>query len=208
MASSVRTAPASRRSARSSAATTRQAPVRSRFSGKPVHAWTPKDALERGVAIMHQELQLVPELTVAENVFLGMEEARRGVLLGTEADRLAPIVAATGFDLPPAAKAADLSIADRQKIEVMRGARARRAGHRHGRAHILAHRGRDRTPARDHAQPARGRRHGRLRLALPRQYPRRLRPDHRTARRRPRAHRRLRRRKPRIPCVGDAGAGG
>ncbi len=88
--------------------------------GEAADPWTPKDALDRGVAIMHQELQLVPELTVAENVFLGIEDHRLGVLSGTEAERLMPIIEATGFEVDPSAKVADLSIADRQKIEVMR----------------------------------------------------------------------------------------
>ena len=88
--------------------------------GAQVQNWTPKDALDAGVAIMHQELQLVPELTVAENVFLGMEEERYGILSRTEADRVVPIMAATGFEINAKAKIADLSIADRQKIEVMR----------------------------------------------------------------------------------------
>ena len=88
--------------------------------GRQVQNWTPKDALDSGVAIMHQELQLVPELTVAENVFLGQEEERFGLLARTETDRLAPIIAATGFDIDARAKIAELPIADRQKIEVMR----------------------------------------------------------------------------------------
>ncbi len=88
--------------------------------GEPAKAWTPKDALQRGVAIMHQELQLVTELTVAQNVFLGIEENRGGILSGTENSRLASIVAATGFDLQASAKVSDLSIADQQKIEIMR----------------------------------------------------------------------------------------
>ncbi|MDE0306377.1 MAG: sugar ABC transporter ATP-binding protein [Albidovulum sp.] len=88
--------------------------------GRPADPWTPKDALDKGIAIMHQELQLVPELTVAENVFLGIEDQKLGVLSGTEKDRLTPIVEATGFEVDPSAKIVDLSIADRQKIEVMR----------------------------------------------------------------------------------------
>ena len=37
--------------------------------GSRISTWSPKEALDRGIAIMHQELQLVPELTVAQNVF-------------------------------------------------------------------------------------------------------------------------------------------
>ena len=69
---------------------------------------------------MHQELQLVPELTVAENVFLGLEEHRWGVLRRTEARRLEELMAASGFRLDPNAIVARLPIADQQKIEILR----------------------------------------------------------------------------------------
>ena len=88
--------------------------------GERADAWDPLQALAKGVAIMHQELQLVPELTVAENVFLGLEEQRFGVLRRTEARRLEDLMAASGFRLDPDAVVSHLPIADRQKIEILR----------------------------------------------------------------------------------------
>lgn len=88
--------------------------------GEPAPDWTPPLALERGVAMMHQELQLVPALSVAQNVFLGIEDQRFGVLTQTENARLADVMSVSGFSLDPAAITADLSIADQQKIEIMR----------------------------------------------------------------------------------------
>ncbi len=88
--------------------------------GKPVAAWDPPIALSHGVAIMHQELQLVPALTVAENVFLGLEENDWGVLRGTEAARLETLMGASGFRLDPNAIVSDLPIAEQQKIEILR----------------------------------------------------------------------------------------
>lgn len=88
--------------------------------GEKVGAWDAATALRRGIAMMHQELQLVPALTVAQNVFLGIEHERAGMLKGDENKRLAGIVAMCGFDLNPAEKAGSLSIADQQKVEVMR----------------------------------------------------------------------------------------
>jgi ribose transport system ATP-binding protein len=79
--------------------------------GEKVGSWDAATALKRGIAMMHQELQLVPALTVAQNVFLGIEHERAGLLKGDENKRLADIVAMCGFDL---------SIADQQKVEVMR----------------------------------------------------------------------------------------
>jgi len=88
--------------------------------GTAVGAWDAAAALTRGIAMMHQELQLVPEMTVAQNVFLGIEHNRLGFLDQDENRRLAAVVDICGFDLPPGARAGSLSIADQQKIEIMR----------------------------------------------------------------------------------------
>ncbi len=88
--------------------------------GEPAVNWNSHTALASGVAIMHQELQLVPALTVAQNVFLGIEEHNWGVLKATEATRLESLMATSGFVLDPDAVVSDLSIADQQKIEILR----------------------------------------------------------------------------------------
>ena len=88
--------------------------------GERVGAWDPASALARGIAMMHQELQLVPDLTVAENVFLGIEHNAGGFLKRNEVGRLADIVEICGFSLDPRARAGSLPIAEQQKIEVMR----------------------------------------------------------------------------------------
>jgi len=88
--------------------------------GQTPAKWDPPAALAQGVAMMHQELQLVPALTVAQNVFLGLEHAWCGLLRQNEPDRLADLMASSGFVLDPHAVVADLSIADQQKIEILR----------------------------------------------------------------------------------------
>jgi ribose transport system ATP-binding protein len=88
--------------------------------GERVDHWDAAIALRRGVAMMHQELQLAPHLTVAENVFLGIENNCAGWLLGDEKQRLAGILDICGFDLDPSARARDLSISSQQKVEIMR----------------------------------------------------------------------------------------
>lgn len=88
--------------------------------GQPASPWNPRAALARGVALMHQELQLVPELTVAQNVFLGIEDKTFGILHGTESARLTALMATSGYTLDPDAVVSSLSIADRQKIEILR----------------------------------------------------------------------------------------
>lgn len=88
--------------------------------GKPVGAWSPRAALQSGIAMIHQELQLVPELTVAQNVFLGIEENRVGVLSGSEHARFRALDEQCGFGLQPDRVVAELRIAERQKVEIMR----------------------------------------------------------------------------------------
>ena len=90
------------------------------YDGHPVGAWNPVRALQKGVTIMHQELQIVKALTVAQNVFLGLETMRFGVLANDEASRTIAIQRVCGFELDPDARAGDLALADQQKIEIMR----------------------------------------------------------------------------------------
>lgn len=89
-------------------------------SRTPVTRFSPRDALRHGVAMIHQELQLVPELSVVQNVFLGQESARGGVLTRGDLDRFHALEATCDFGLDPLAKVADLRIAERQKVEIMR----------------------------------------------------------------------------------------
>ena len=86
------------------------------------------EALAAGVAVIYQELHLVPEMTVAENLLLG-RYPRRGLLLDraalhAEAARLLQLV---GEDIPPGTRLGRLSLAQRQMVEIAkalgRGAR-------------------------------------------------------------------------------------
>ena len=88
--------------------------------GQTVSRWDPPTALAHGVAIMHQELQLVPHLTVAQNVFMGIEDHRFGVLRRNEAQRLQALMDSSGLHLDPNAVTVELPIADQQKIEILR----------------------------------------------------------------------------------------
>ncbi|MFG6465031.1 L-arabinose ABC transporter ATP-binding protein AraG [Roseateles sp. BYS87W] len=77
------------------------------------------DAIAAGVAIIHQELQYVAELTVAENVLLGRLPTRFGLVDHAAARRqVAEQLARIGVDLDPAARLSELSIAQRQMVEI------------------------------------------------------------------------------------------
>jgi ABC-type sugar transport system ATPase subunit len=88
--------------------------------GKSVTGWDTRAALAGGVAMIQQELSLVPDMTVAENVFLGRETHRLGLLRNDLGGRYAELEARVGFGLSADARVSSLRIADRQKVEILR----------------------------------------------------------------------------------------
>lgn len=88
--------------------------------GESVERWNPGIAQRRGVAMMAQELALVPDLTVAQNVFLGAEDHVFGVERRNLIERFAALDEEIQFGLDPKAKVRQLRIADQQKVEIMR----------------------------------------------------------------------------------------
>jgi rhamnose transport system ATP-binding protein len=89
--------------------------------GEPVRFRTPRDALAAGIATIAQEIALVPRRTVLENVFLGLERGRLGVVdrAGLRS-RYAELDARTGFGLDPDARVGGLRTAEQQKVEILR----------------------------------------------------------------------------------------
>jgi rhamnose transport system ATP-binding protein len=91
------------------------------LNGVPLSFKSPRDALGHGIVTIAQELAIVPGLTVAENVYLGFETSKAGFVRRRESRRRFRELAATvGFDLPPDRRAGGLSVADQQKVEIMR----------------------------------------------------------------------------------------
>ncbi len=91
------------------------------FEGRPVRFATPRDAQRAGVAAVSQELTLVPQLSVLDNVFLGVEERRLGVVARRATRRrFEELVEIMGLRLDPGQRVGDMSVPDRQKVEVLR----------------------------------------------------------------------------------------
>jgi rhamnose transport system ATP-binding protein len=91
------------------------------LGGEPLSFKSPREALAYGIVTIVQELAIVPGLTVAENVYLGVETSRAGFVRRRESRRRFRELAKTvGFDLSPDRRAGSLSIADQQKVEIMR----------------------------------------------------------------------------------------
>ena len=90
------------------------------IGGEAVRLASPRDASERGIAFIHQELNLVPELTVAENIFLGREPRRCGCLVeGRRMERgAATLLAALDFRARPDARVGSLRVGEQQLVEI------------------------------------------------------------------------------------------
>jgi ribose transport system ATP-binding protein len=84
----------------------------------------PTDAIRRGISIIHQEMALAPDLSVAENIFLGELPAR--INWGALNARARELIQRLGFDISPRATVSDLSVAHQQVVEIAK-ALSRRA---------------------------------------------------------------------------------
>lgn len=90
--------------------------------GKPVEIRNVKDARENGISIIHQELVLVPYLSVMENIFLGRELKKKNGLVDRESmlKRTEEVLAEFGLAIRPTDLIADLNIAQQQMVEIVK----------------------------------------------------------------------------------------
>jgi len=88
--------------------------------GKSIpEAFTPKKAQEMGVAIIHQELNMCGHLTVAENIFLGREILRKGLLAQKEMNAEARrILHDLRMDIQPTTVISELPVSKQQMVEI------------------------------------------------------------------------------------------
>lgn len=89
------------------------------FAGQPVTMHSPREAQAHGISIIYQEFNLMPNLTVAENVFIGREPNSGGFVnrRQMEADTQT-LLTALGVSLDPQAVVRDLSVAEQQMVEI------------------------------------------------------------------------------------------
>ena len=87
-----------------------------KVGGETVHFRSPSDAMAKGIAIIHQEMALATDLTVAENIFLSEIP---GVISWRDLRRRArDLIDSLGFSIPPGAIVGDLSVAHQQVVEI------------------------------------------------------------------------------------------
>ena len=89
------------------------------FLGHPIAPQNPMEAESAGLVLIHQELNLVPGLTVAENIFLGHEPTRGGLIRGDVMGRVSrDLLNRLGCGVNPNTPVAELSVAEQQLVEI------------------------------------------------------------------------------------------
>lgn len=92
--------------------------------GEPLGRLTPRRAIEHGIAMVSQEVDVISSVTVAENVFLGDEAMRRGVLdWRAMRSATAELAGLLGVDLAPNELVENLSSAQKQLVQILRALR-------------------------------------------------------------------------------------
>ncbi len=91
------------------------------IEGQPYSIKGPKDALSAGITLIYQEMQLAPNLTVAENIFLGSELSRGGLVKRKEMVMQAQtVIDRLGAQFKASDLVSRLTIAEQQQVEIAR----------------------------------------------------------------------------------------
>ena len=93
------------------------------YKGREVEVPSPRSAQLLGVSMIHQELNLMPHLTVAQNVFIGREPRQRVAFVLDEKGinaRAQELLDLMNLDLDPKARVADLTVAKQQMVEIVK----------------------------------------------------------------------------------------
>ena len=90
------------------------------IKGSVVHFAGVRDAEKAGIAIIHQELNLVPELTAAENIFLGREPLIGGIIIDRRriANAAGALLRRLGITLDPEIRVGQLRVGEQQLVEI------------------------------------------------------------------------------------------
>jgi simple sugar transport system ATP-binding protein len=92
-----------------------------RINGEIVALQSPGDAITHGIGMVHQHFQLVPNMTVTENIMLGAESVSNGLLNRKEAgQRIIELSQRYGLDVEPTAVVEELSVGERQRVEIVK----------------------------------------------------------------------------------------
>jgi simple sugar transport system ATP-binding protein len=91
------------------------------IGGRTVTVESPRDAMAQGVGMVFQHFMLIPVMTVAENLVLGAEPRRRGLLdIAAARERCRELSERHGLRVDPDARIADVSVGQQQRVEILR----------------------------------------------------------------------------------------
>ncbi|MFE6735029.1 sugar ABC transporter ATP-binding protein [Microbacterium sp. NPDC057650] len=89
------------------------------FEGQPVELTGPLQAQQLGITIIHQELNMMPDLTVAQNIYIGREPRRGPFVSERELNRqTAELLKNLDISLDPRQKVGELTVAEQQMVEI------------------------------------------------------------------------------------------
>jgi len=88
-------------------------------NGTEVTIRSPKDSFDLGIGMIHQHFKLIPILTAAENIVLGLPQKGRMDMKKIEGD-VGALIKRYGFDLNPAEKIYDMSVSQKQTVEIIK----------------------------------------------------------------------------------------
>jgi simple sugar transport system ATP-binding protein len=92
-----------------------------RVDGAPVAIGSPRDAIRHGIGMVFQHFMLIPVMTVAENLVLGDEPRRSGLLdLAGARERTQELSERYGLRVDPDARVEDISVGQQQRVEILR----------------------------------------------------------------------------------------
>jgi ABC-type uncharacterized transport system ATPase subunit len=92
-----------------------------RLNGKPVSFSSAREAIQSGIGMVHQHFMLIPVMTVAENIVLGVEP-HKGILLDEDGaeQRVRELSEQFGLAVDPTALVSDITVGQEQRVEILK----------------------------------------------------------------------------------------
>lgn len=91
-----------------------------RVFGEPISFHSPKDAIAKGIGMIHQHFMLVPTQTVTENILLGLDEPKFFMKLSDYDQKVLDLQKKFGLRVDPTAKIWQLSVGEQQRVEILK----------------------------------------------------------------------------------------
>ncbi len=92
------------------------------YKGEEVHFSSSMDAIKAGIGMVHQHFMLIPTLTVAQNIVLGMEPTKNGIFIDYKSavEKTRALNEKYDFDIDVTKKVSELSVGEKQKVEILK----------------------------------------------------------------------------------------